>query len=193
MTKASRTERSFRYIQSVRALHDLLLAHSSDLAVIDSRIMKSCQSQGMLAKLDAPDLSIHGMSLNTLKTVSDNHLSGGFLELDRLRRLVARNRKSRKPIVRDGDAPSATPARSEMADLRNQRQSLINSCAFMADQYNDLLSIYRRTLDRLERGRAEPANERRLLEGHLSRFRGPKGQPMVLVDTTDKLDSDDAT
>ena len=100
MPKHSAIERTSRHIQSVRARHDLLLAHVRDECEIDSRLAKSCRSQGALAKLDAPELAIHHMSLNTLKVVSTNYLNGGFEELERLRRLVARRHNPKTPAER---------------------------------------------------------------------------------------------
>lgn len=192
MPELSIAERTSRHIQSIRARHDLLLAHANDEAGIDSRLASSCRSQGALAKLDAPDLAIHHMSLNTLKVVSTNYLNGGFEELDRLRRLVALRSNPKTGAERGAGETKGSSARSEVAELRSQRQRLVDSCAFMADQYNDLLTHYRRALDRLDKGRADPANERRLLDNHLQRFRGPKAQPMVLVGDTGRSDTDEA-
>ena len=192
MPKHSAIERTSRHIQSVRARYDLLLAHVRDECGIDSRLAKSCRSQGALAQLDAPELAIHHMSLNTLKVVSTNYLKGGFEELERLRRLVARRPNPKTSAERVAGETPGSSARSEVAELRIQRQHLVDSCAFMADQYNDLLTHYRRALDRLDKGRADPANERRLLDNHLQRFRGPKAQPMVLVGDTGRSDTDEA-
>ena len=192
MPKHSAIERTSRHIQSVRARHDLLLAHVRDERGIDSRLAKSCRSQGALAQLDAPELAIHHMSLNTLKVVSTNYLKGGFEELERLRRLVARRPNPKTSAERVAGETPGSSARSEVAELRIQRQHLVDSCAFMADQYNDLLTHYRRTLDRLDKGRADPANERRLFDNHLQRFRGPNAQPMILVIGTGRSDTDDS-
>jgi len=193
MAKFSGTERTSRHIQSVRARFDLLKAHVNDKRGIDSRLAKSCRSQGALAKLDAPDLAIHHMSLNTLKVVSSDYLPGGFAELDRLRRLVAGRSNSRISAERRTDESQPSQSRTTVAELRAQRQSIIDSCAFMADQYNDLLSNYKRTLDRLEKGRADPTNERRLLNNHLQRFRGPKAQPLTVVAVAERSDTDSET
>lgn len=174
--------RSSTHISSVRARFDLLAAHVDQAAPIDPRLLSGCRSQGGLASVDAPELGIHSMSLNTLKSVSDEHIEGGFGELDRLRRATIRSRPSAEHRASPGAPESSVQAeKSETEELREQRQKLIDSCAFMADQYNNLLSIYRRALDRLEHGRADPANERRLLDSHLKRFRGPKAQPLALV------------
>ena len=140
-----------------------------------------CRSQGGLASVDAPDLRIRSMSLNTLKIISEEHIEGGFRKLDRLRRIAIKGRLGPDHSASPGAPASAQAGKAEADELREQRQKLIDSCAFMADQYNDLLSIYRRALDRLEHGRADPANERRLLDSHLKRFRGPKAQPLALV------------
>lgn len=183
MSDASASKRSSRYIQSVRARHDLLSAHVNNSAEIDGRLATSCRSQGELAKLEAPDLSIHRMSLNTLKVVSSSYLMGGFEELDRLRRLVAHQHSKNGSNRPHPDENPRERERSDVARLLEQRQKLVDSCAFMADQYNDLLANYRRALDRLDKDRADPANERRLLENHLKRFRGPRAQPLVVIGT----------
>lgn len=185
MSETSFSKRTARYIQSVRARHDLLLAYINDAAVIDTRLAASCRSQGDLAKLDAPDLSICRMSLNTLKSVSAAYLTGGFEDLDRLRRLAARRIFGKAGGGRLASETDRERDKAVVAEMAEQRQKLVDSCAFMADQYNDLLTHYRRALDRIDKGRADPANERRLLENHLKRFRGPKAQPLIVVGSRD--------
>ena len=183
MTETSSPKRrSATHISSARARFELLVAHVERAALIDARLMNGCRSQGGLASVDAPELGIHSMSLNTLKVVSEEHIEGGFRELDRLRRIAIKSRLGPDHSASPGaPASSAQSGKDEADELRGQRQKLIDSCAFMADQYNDLLATYRRALDRLEHGRADPANERRLLDSHLKRFRGPKAQPLALV------------
>lgn len=178
--------RASRHIQSTRSRYDLLVAHVDRKAPLDTRLFQGCCSQGALANVDAADLGIQPMSLNTLKTISEDFIAGGFRELDRLRRIAARTRsKSTATHSSDATTSSQQPTESEAEVHREHRQKLIDSCAFMADQYGDLLSMYRRALDRLDTGRADPANERRLLEIHLKRFRGPRAQPLTLVGAND--------
>ena len=183
MTDASSADRnSSRHIQSARSRLDLLDAHVEHAAPIDARLLDGCRSQGALAQVEALDLGIVPMSLNTLKAVSDDYLTGGFAELDRLRRIAARTMlKSAPKTSSERSASSPPPEQSEHQAWLEQRQKLVDSCAFMADQYNDLLATYRRALDRLDKGRANPENERRLLDVHLKRFRGPRAQPLTLV------------
>ncbi len=169
--------------RSAQVLRALLQKSMAQDGVLDPRIATGCTSQTALAHLDLPDLKIKPMSLNTLKSASAQCLPGGFRELDRLRRsALDAFRKVRQERSTPSSQSTHRSQELHASELRDQRQRLVDSCAFAADQYNELLGLFRRALERADKGRLDSDNERRLLEAHLARFRGARAQPLVLIE-----------
>ncbi|MCX7553725.1 hypothetical protein OS175_07530 [Marinicella sp. S1101] len=98
-----------------------------------SWLLSKCVTQGSLSSTERKSLGIYPMTLNTIKRYADLYISGGFKQLDKLRKQLktfqtSSNRASLKPRL------SISDYKKRLAEAERMRAVLIRA-------YNDLNSI----------------------------------------------------
>ncbi len=146
---------------------------------VNIELIKACKSQTKLAKLQLDSLDIYPMSLNTLKEASNRILINGFNEFDELRKQLLDTYDVYLSNIKSSKIKTTKSIYKEkISNLEIAEQNLINSLVFITEKYSELISLYRRHLQKVKDGNVNINNEFRLLEQHIRRF-GEPGTPAL--------------
>ena len=126
-----------KYITSIKSVHQELLNALSSNSDDYVWLRNNCNTQGKLASTERKSKHILPMSTNTFKTYADKHISGGFKEINALRKNLyssqVKTNRTKKDISKEN-----------INNLKDELDKATRSRAIMIKAYNELNRI---TLD----------------------------------------------
>lgn len=120
-----RTQRSLKSAEALLELLREVIVRPTDFAN-DSTLYDALKSQGELSKFGNQDKEIHPSSINTLKRIANDHMSGGWSLIDGLRKeALAGIERHRGAATRNDKGTQLAKAESLVAlklDLQTMRR-----------------------------------------------------------------------